>query len=156
MKKIHLLRNKILAVFLSGILSFSVFVPTINVYANDISINSTVETTFPTPKESDYNSIYGERSAVTKIVKSAIKFIIKNKKASAEVIERVAGKTVAKNFLKYFDDITDAINPLLKWSDIPAQAVYDAVLSGLLNANVSRPVATNIALAIKEGLSWFI
>lgn len=63
---------------------------------------------------------------------------------------------ISKNFLKYFDDITDAINPLLKWSDIPAQAVYDAVLSGLLNANVSRSVATNIALAIKEGIGWFI
>lgn len=76
--------------------------------------------------------------------------------AGAEVIERVSGKTVAKNFLKHFDTVAKALEPLLEWSDIPAQAVYDAVFRGLYNAGVSRAVATNIALAIKEGLSWFI
>ena len=37
------------------------------------------------------------------------------------------GKTVAKNFLKHFDKVSAALKPLLKWADIPAQAVYDAV-----------------------------
>ena len=78
-----------------------------------------------------------------------------NKQAAAEVIKKVAGSTVSKNFLKYFDKIVEALDPLLDWTDIPAQAVYDAVRRVLVGAGVSESVAVNIALAIKEGLSWF-
>ncbi len=96
------------------------------------------------------------RNAVTKIVKSAINFIKNNKEAAAEVIESVSGPTVAKNFLKYYDKVVEALDPLLEWSEIPAQAVYDAVRRVLVAAGVSETVAVNIALAIKEGLSWFV
>ena len=65
-------------------------------------------------------------------------------------------RTVAKNFKKYFSKICNAIEPLLSWTELPAQAVYDAVYRTLKNAGASNTVATNVALAIKEGLSLFI
>lgn len=108
------------------------------------------------PKEEDYisqnDSGIETYSAATKVVKSAIKFIAKHKSASADVIEKVAGKTVRKGFLKHYSKICKFLKPLLKWEEIPAQAVHDAVFKGLYNSGVSRKVATNIALAIKEGL----
>lgn len=109
----------------------------------------------PPVQESDYDSVPEARNAATKVIKTAIKFIKNNKQAAAEVIKKVAGSTVSKNFLKYFDKIVEALDPLLDWTDIPAQAVYDAVRRVLVGAGVSESVAVNIALAIKEGLSWF-
>ncbi len=109
----------------------------------------------PPVQESDYSTPIQTINAATKIIKDAIKFIKKNKKAAAEVIERISGKTVAKNFLKNYDKVVKALDPLLSWTDIPVQAVYDAVRRVLVNAGVKEKVAVNIALAIKEGLSWF-
>lgn len=108
------------------------------------------------PQESDYSSNVQSRNVGTKIVKAAIKFIIKHKNASAEVIEKVAGKSISKKFLTHYTKICKALKPLLKWTELPSNAVYDAVFRALYNAGVSHKVATNVALAIKEGLSWFI
>lgn len=114
------------------------------------------EKQLPMPKESDYVNTPTERSLATKVIKEAIEFIIKHGDDAAKVVAKVSGKTVSKNFLKHYSKVTKALKPLLKWSEIPKQAVYDAVFRGLYNAGVSRKVATNIALAIKEGLGWFI
>ncbi len=121
-------------------------------YSNLANTN-TVESIADTNKS---EAVVEPRNAVTKIVKSAINFIKNNKEAAAEVIESVSGSTVAKNFLKYYDKVVEALEPLLEWSEIPAQAVYDAVRRVLVSAGVSETVAVNIALAIKEGLSWFV
>ncbi|MBR5318545.1 MAG: hypothetical protein IKU46_03005 [Peptococcaceae bacterium] len=121
-------------------------------YSNLANTN-TVESIADTNKS---EAVVEPRNAVTKIVKSAINFIKNNKEAAAEVIESVSGSTVAKNFLKYYDKVVEVLEPLLEWSEIPAQAVYDAVRRVLVSAGVSETVAVNIALAIKEGLSWFV
>ena len=49
----------------------------------------------------------------------------------------------------------EAVEQLLSWTDIPAQAVYDAVRRVLVNAGIKEKVAVSIALAIKESLSCF-
>lgn len=95
-------------------------------------------------------------NVIVNVAKKAIKFILKHKKLAAEVVESVAGQTVAKNFTKYYDVVCDALEPLLKYSDVPYQMVYDAVYRGLVAAGASNQVAVNIALAIKEGISWFV
>lgn len=119
-----------------------------------------LEQQLPIPQESDYTeqnrSGVRQRNAVTVVCKSAIKFIIKNKSASMKVIERVSGKTVANAFGKHYTKVCAGLSPLLNWTEIPYQAVYDATFTVLRNAGVSRQVAANIALAIKEGISWFI
>ncbi|WP_124065184.1 hypothetical protein [Clostridium sp. E02] len=151
------MRKRILAIILSATVGITPLVGGANtVYAAETQVSTTAVQQLAMPQESDYVTTIAPQSWGSKVVKSAIKFIIKNKSAAAKVIEKVSGKTVAKNFLKHFTKITAAIEPLLEWSEIPAQAVYDAVFRGLYNAGVSRAVATNIALAIKEGLSWFI
>ena len=71
-------------------------------------------------------------------------------------MERVSGKTVAKYFLKYYDKVVQALDPLLSWVYIPEQAVFDAVRRKLVDFGVSEKIAVNIALAIKEDLSWFV
>ena len=44
-----------------------------------------------------------------------------------------------------------AVKPLLKWSEIPGQAVYDAIFRAIINAG-SRSVAANVANAVREVL----
>ncbi|WP_262808188.1 hypothetical protein, partial [Clostridioides difficile] len=109
----------------------------------------------PLPKESDYSNGSQTRNLATKICKEAIEFIIKHPNQSKNVVEKVAGKTVAKNFAKHYSKICKGLKPLLKWSEIPYQALYDATFRVLVNSGISRSVASNIALAIKEGASWF-
>lgn len=82
------------------------------------------ETEYMEPiEESDYLVNQNSRNIFTKIAKKAIN----NKARLVNFAEKVAGKTVAKNVNKFFTPITRALKPLLKWSEIPGQAVYDAI-----------------------------
>lgn len=119
------------------------------------SINLQPSNSLPLPQESDYLGIPQSRNAATKICKEAIEFIIKNPKLAENVVAKVAGKTVAKNFARNYSKVCSGLKPLLKWSNIPYQALYDASYRVLINSGISRQVAANIALAIKEGASWF-
>lgn len=152
------MRKRIVALLMSLVMCFSTFtasVMTVNA-AGAHHHKVAVEKQLPMPKESDYANMPTERSVATKTIKEAIEFIIKHGDDAAKVVAKVSGKTVSKNFLKHYTKVTKALKPLLAWSEIPKQAVYDAVFRGLYNAGVSRKVAANIALAIKEGLGWFI
>lgn len=86
--------------------------------------------------------------------KKAVKKAINNKARLVNFAEKVAGKTVAKNVNKFFTPITRALKPLLKWSEIPGQAVYDAIFRAIINAGGSRSVAANVANAVREVLGW--
>ena len=142
------MRKRVIAFLLAGIMSFSTFATGVTtVQAAEKEAVVSVVQQLPMPKESDYANVPTERNFATKVVKDGDE--------AAKIIEKISGKTVAKNFLKHFDKVSAALKPLLKWADIPAQAVYDAVYRALYNAGVSSSVAANIALAIKEGLSWF-
>lgn len=137
-------------------MSFSTFATGVSiVQAAETEATITMVQQLPMAKESDYANIPTERNLATKVVKEAIEFILKHSDEAAKIIEKILGKTIAKNFLKYFEKISVALKPLLDQADIPAQAVYDAVYGALQNAGISSSVAANIALAIKEGLSWF-
>ena len=79
------------------------------------------ETEYMEPiEESDYLVNQNSRNIFTKIAK---KKAINNKARLVNFAEKVAGKTVAKNVNKFFTPITRALKPLLKWSEIPGQAV---------------------------------
>lgn len=71
-------------------------------------------------------------------------------------MKEVSGKTVANQVDKYFTTVATSISPLLEWAEIPAQSVYDAVYRGLINVGASNSVATNVALAVREVVSWMI
>ena len=151
------MKKRFIAALMAGVMCFSTFATgasTVHAAETEVAVNIIQQ--LPMPKESDYANVPSERNLATKVIKEAIEFIIKHGDEAAKVIEKVAGKTVAKNFLKHFDKVCDALKPLLEWTEIPTQAVYDAVYRALKNAGVSSSVAANIALAIKEGLSWFI
>ena len=151
------MKKRLVATLMAGIMCFSTFATGIStVHAAETEIAVNIVEQLPMPKENDYANVPSERNLATKLIKEAIEFIIKHGDEAAKEIDKVAGKTAAKNFLKYFDKICDALEPLLEWTEIPAQAVYDAVYRTLKNTGVSSAVAANIALAIKEGLSWFI
>lgn len=109
------------------------------------------ETEYMEPiEESDYIVNQNSRNIFTKIAKKAIN----NKARLVDFAEKVAGKTVAKNVNKFFTPITRALKPLLKWSEIPGQAVYDAIFRAIINAGGSRSVAANVANAVREVLGW--
>lgn len=109
------------------------------------------ETEYMEPiEESDYLVNQNSRNIFTKIAKKAIN----NKARLVNFAEKVAGKTVAKNVNKFFTPITRALKPLFKWSEIPGQAVYDAIFRAIINAGGSRSVAANVANAVREVLEW--
>lgn len=109
------------------------------------------ETEYMEPiEESDYIVNQNSRNIFTKIAKKAIN----NKARLVDFAEKVAGKTVAKNVNKFFTPITRALKPLLKWSEIPGQAVYDAIFRAIINAGGSRSVAANVANAVREVSEW--
>ena len=108
------------------------------------------ETEYMEPiEESDYLVNQNSRNIFTKIAKA-----INNKARLVNFAEKVAGKTVAKNVNKFFTPITRALKPLLKWSEIPGQAVYDAIFRAIINAGGSRSVAANVANAVRKVLEW--
>lgn len=110
------------------------------------------ETEYMEPiEESDYLVNQNSRNIFTKIAK---KKAINNKARLVNFAEKVAGKTVAKNVNKFFTPITRALKPLLKWSEIPGQAVYDAIFRAIINAGGSRSVVANVANAVREVLEW--
>lgn len=113
------------------------------------------ETEYMEPiEESDYLVNQNSRNIFTKIAKKAVKKAINNKARLVNFAEKVAGKTVAKNVNKFFTPITRSLKPLLKWSEIPGQAVYDAIFTAIINAGGSRSVAANVANAVREVLEW--
>lgn len=100
-------------------------------------------------EESDYLVNQNSRNIFTK---KAVKKAINNKARLVDSAEKTAGKTVAKNVNNFFTPITKALKPLLKWSEIPGQAVYDAIFRAIINAGGSRSVAANVANAVREVL----
>jgi len=149
-----MLRKRLLSFALAGILLFSSSATALasNNSGNEV-LQQQVSQDFTTP---DPQSRYSAQGVKTKVIKEIIEFIIKHGDDAAKIIKRVSGKKISKKFLKYHSKIATGLTPLLDWVDVPKQAVYDAVFNALRSADVSRDVAASIALAIKEGLSWFI
>lgn len=147
--------KKAITTSLLGLFLYSSTMPSVSLVT--VSANETTRLThLPPIKESDYikpNQIT-TRSIWSKIAKTAIRKAIKNKRRLIEFVEKVAGKTVARNADKFFTPITNALNPLLAWSEIPGQAVYDAVFRAVVNSGGSRATAASIANAIREVLEW--
>ncbi len=90
------------------------------------------------------------------IVKQAIKIIINNKSKVISLVEGQMGKKTAAQLDKHYSKVVAELKPLLAWSEVPAQAVYDAVYRGMINAGVSNSVATNVALGVKTILNWLV
>lgn len=112
----------------------------------------------PNDYGTNYVSKHGieTKNAGTTLVKKAIRIVLKNHEKAVPIIEKLGGKRAAKAFSKHFNKVSPQLKSLLKWSDVPYQAVHDAVYRGLINAGVSRATATKAAHALKEGLTWLL
>lgn len=96
------------------------------------------------------------RSIGSKFVRKAISLILKNKKNASRVVRLLAGARYANQFEKAFETVAPQLRALLNWTDIPYQAVYDAVYRGCIASGLSKASAIKIAYAIKEGISWIL
>lgn len=135
----------------------TILVPTAMQTTQTIQASTYETTSILTPvKESDYNHLKEQRSIWTKIAKAALKKAIQNRSAVINAVRSVSGNTVARQADKYYGAIVNALKPLLEWSEVPANAVYDSVYRNVKNAGASSKVASNIALAIKEAVSWIL
>lgn len=135
----------------------TILVPTAMQTTQTVQASTYETTSISTPvKESDYNHLKEQRSIWTKIAKAALKKAIQNRSAVINAVRSVSGSTVARQADKYYGAIVNALKPLLEWSEVPAKAVYDSVYRNVKNAGASNQVATNIALAIKEAVSWIL
>ncbi|MCS4840919.1 hypothetical protein L2U46_09085 [Staphylococcus aureus] len=95
-----------------------------------------------------------QRIGGTKVVKTAIKLIINNRGKAKNVIQQVGGKKAATIFDKGYSGIVKELKPLLKWSEVPANAVGDAVKRGAINAGLSKGDAGIISTVVKEAIAW--
>ncbi|NGS46258.1 hypothetical protein G6X06_11820, partial [Staphylococcus aureus] len=53
-----------------------------------------------------------------------------------------------------YSGIVKELKPLLKWSEVPANAVGDAVKRGAINAGLSKSDAGIISTVVKEAIAW--
>ena len=143
--------KKILTLSMLGLLIFPVTAPIL--HTNSVLADTTTNTNTTIY---DYNYLREERSIWTKIAKAALRTAIKNRSAVVNAVRSISGKSVANQVDRHYGTIVNALKPLLEWSEIPAQAVYDSVYRALLNSGVSRSTASQIALAIKEAVSWVL
>ncbi|MBO0928230.1 hypothetical protein J2P86_03405 [Staphylococcus sp. 30400_3112M30941] len=95
-----------------------------------------------------------ERIGGSKVVKTAIKFIINHKSEAKEVIKKVGGKKAANIFDEAYSNIEKELNPILSWSEVPANAFGNAVKRGAINAGLSKGDAGIISTVAKEAISW--
>jgi hypothetical protein len=96
------------------------------------------------------------RIGATKVVKTAIKLIINNKKSKAVgVVEKKGGKKAAKAFIKAYSPLEKELKPMLKWSEVPANAVRDAGIRAGRAAGLSESLqAHTLGVSLKEAISW--
>ncbi|HDC6150328.1 TPA: hypothetical protein O8453_001978 [Staphylococcus aureus] len=62
--------------------------------------------------------------------------------------------TAATIFDKGHSGIVKELKPLLKWSEVPANAVDDAVKRGTINAGLSKGDAGIVSTVVKEAIAW--
>lgn len=102
------------------------------------------------------NSVNDSKIGGTWVVKQGIKGIIRNRAAATRIISNTMGSKAGRTFNTYYYNVTAGLEPLLKWSEVPAQAAFDATLRSLMRAGVTRADATNVAQAIKIAISLFV
>ncbi|MGY3742240.1 hypothetical protein [Leuconostoc inhae] len=135
---------------------FAVSAPTVSA---DTTSNNDINTVVSSL--SNGNSVYSDRTlqeskyGMSKLAKTAIKTILNNRSAAKSVVQKLGGKTAANAFDRNFGAISSELKPLLKWADVPSQAVYDATYRAL-RGSVSNSTAVSVANALAEGISWLI
>ena len=167
--------TKLLAAIMIGVVSLTIFTATIdgnsveakriNGRTNYVEKNKSIEregllnpADYGTTYESDIVSSgqYQTRAGGTWFVKKSIKVILNNKYKAANAIERIAGNRAKQEFLKSFHSVEPQLRELLRWSDIPSQAIYDAVYRGMRAAGSSNYYATKVAHGIKQAVGWLL
>ncbi|AVP37557.1 hypothetical protein DOS81_00720 [Staphylococcus felis] len=94
------------------------------------------------------------RIGATKVVKTAIKLIINNRGKAVAVVEKVGGKKAANAFNKAYSPLVKELKPMLKWSEVPANAVRDAAIRAGREAGLSKSKAHTLGVTLKEAISW--
>lgn len=94
------------------------------------------------------------RVGATKVVKTAIKLIINNKSKAVGVVEKVGGKKAATAFNKAYSPLVKELKPMLKWSEVPANAIRDADIRAGRAAKLSESQANTLGVTLKEAVSW--
>lgn len=153
--------KKVIALFSTVLICFSVLssnLLTVSAQCNDNSAEYEYSFDLNSLENSDLTEtqILEQKNLLTDALRIVIKNIIKHPKKIAKFIEQVSGKKVAKWFLKYHAGISASLEPLLKYSDLPKDAVVDAVYRGIINAGGSSQIASNVSLAIKTVWDLFL
>lgn len=136
------MKKRILPFLLSGIIGFSSIFSGIALFggAQIYASTSNVVTTVGIEESSFWS---------TALIKTAIKGIIKSKSFAVNTVRNLMGVTAANALDKNFSMVVNELNKLLSYSSLVTQSVHDAVYRGLINANVSRSIATNVLMQLK-------
>ncbi len=68
------------------------------------------------------------------------------------LVVKYAGGNIAVKVGQYYDQITETLKPLLKWAEIPAQAVEDSKYTELYNFGISSSEANLLDMQLKPSL----
>lgn len=92
---------------------------------------------------------YQDRNFLTYFAKKAVKYALTHKSTVVKLARKFAGKKEAAVVDKYFSAIAKELNPLLKYSNIPRNAVRDGVIRAL-KGKVSSGTAHSVAVVVAE------
>ena len=63
-------------------------------------------------------------------------------------------KVTAKDFNKAYSPLVKELKPMLKWSEVPVDAVRDAGIRAGRAAGLSKSQAHILGVSLKEAISW--
>ncbi|MFC6202958.1 hypothetical protein ACFP1L_13880 [Lactiplantibacillus nangangensis] len=97
-----------------------------------------------------------ERAGTTKVVKAAIKFILKNKKAVLKEVEAIGGKKAKAALSKAYGAVTPKLNKLLKYESLAWGNVQSAFTSALIQVGVKASFARSVSYWVVKAAQWLV
>lgn len=100
--------------------------------------------------------ISDERAGTTKVVKAAIKYILKHKTQVINEVGKIGGSGAKKALAKGFNAVTPKLNKLLKYESLAWGNVQSAFTSALIGSGVKSSLARSVSYWVVEVVKWLV
>lgn len=100
--------------------------------------------------------IIDERAGTSKIVKTAIKFLLSHKKQVIDEVGNIGGKSAKKALEKGFSAATPKLKKILKYESAAWGQVQGAFTSALISSGVKSTTARSVAYWVVTALKWLV
>lgn len=90
----------------------------------------------------------------TKVVKTAIKLVLKNRNKLVNAVGKVAGRGAAVKVGNALNKVMPVFRKLSRWESLSYGAVQDQVASALIKSGMKSSTARTLAFWIRQALEW--